>query len=469
MPELCEHVLAKGSRRGQPCGRRAPPAAEGAARCLCKAHEPFPLGALPVLVLHQIASYVKNVDVMLALPRVSRSLRAATSSPVLWDRFHAQVLDSQMSRAAVQFGLTARQKLRLVSSRGPWTCEACSAAFHAFPQNIPCFLCSKCASDIFVARQVLTESFAVGPDVLDGLRRSSVFLRADVQRALGGVTLEQHAAAVTADKRARVSASALANISRGPMQEALHRLCVDVGSLVSKSAHFRAIHVNTDVELCVVKVVRDVVSARIDAAIAVVFEGAPNFCRNDSPTLALAIEQASSSGCVDAIACIDRRKVASEVARTRNTRVLRARVAMVLEKTGVSSPCCKVLVASDDDEILARADGDRRILRIIGDRLMHAPGKHAGHEDARHRLWQAIEDVYVDRSDLLQERIAAGDLDGILDWFESRNARAEALVVEDVVGTHQTKEDVQACPLCRWKSRNKPVWKHMETAHQIRR
>ena len=154
---FCEYVITKGARLGQPCGRRAQNVAEDSARCLCKVHARFPLGMLPVLVLHKIASYVEDVDIMLALPRVSKSLHSATSDPVLWDRFyaqHAQVSSSASSAEA--FGLTARQKLRLAradASGGPWTCEWCSAAVNFFPWIIPCCLCPYCATNrIFIAR-----------------------------------------------------------------------------------------------------------------------------------------------------------------------------------------------------------------------------------------------------------------------------------------------------------------------------
>ncbi len=481
----CQHVFSKGARRGQPCGRRCTrPSAEGAARPLCREHEPFALDALPLLAMRAVAGGVASAEVLLALSRVSRAFHAATSDPALWDRFAARHR-AEPAEAAVEadFRLTPRQKLSLAIARKKelQPCESCSAEVARLPLDVPCCLCQPCVRFKFASREAL-RSFAVDPAVLVGLRGSekALYVRADVERALGR-TLGEHAAAVRAAKRARVMSAALSAFAQGPLPEALSAMDPDVERAVAASDAVRTLSAASDADACVAGAVDQVARSRNAAAVALLFAGHSASFLLGSPTLSLALKPAGRScvGCLDGIAGLSVPAVLAEAARCRNAKALKARVAAVVAATGLPAEALASLEPSDEvDAAAAAARHDEGILRTLGAQLMDAPGRFAGYEDARHRLWLMVETVYAEGTDALVRLIADGDLHGVVAWFTERNARAHAEIRRTVEVDLARVCPHCACPLCPWADRSQDirrkkaeqrVWAHMSGAHGVLR
>jgi hypothetical protein len=440
-------------------------------------HEPFRLGALPLLAMRRVADGVASADLLLALSRVSRALRAATSEPALWDKFCVALAPSSVADG---FRLTPRQKLSLARAQAQQRrgCESCSAEVAAFPSALPCCLCARCADARFVAREALTSAYAVAPAALEGLRHCGcLFVRADVERSLGR-TLEQHAAAVKAAKQAEVLSAALRALAKGPMPRVLASMDSDVERAMAASNAVTSMTAGSRVDACVARVLGQLKTSRIQAAVALVFGGHDRSLLHASTTLSQAVRRASVAGCLDDVAAVSIATVLSEAARSRNAGALKASIARVVAQTGLPARALASLRASDDlDPGAAKKKDDQAILGTIREQLMGAPGKFAGHEDARYALWCSIDAIYADGAELLESLISAGSLDDVVSWFAERNLRANLAIrgaVSASIASH-----FYACPLCIWSDHGggnnkvaaaaarQRVWEHLRSQHGL--
>ena len=274
------------------------------------------------------------------------------------------------------------------------------------------------------------------------------------------------------------------------MPEALSGMDHDVEAAIDASAKLSTVTATTDVEACAARVVDHIRQQRCQAAVSKVFfaslgepafpapvhgpaprtPGTAGFLQG-SATLACAVKEATRSGCLDCIASLSVETVVREASRSRNAAVLRASVARVAAETGLSVGALASIAAPDDlDPAVAKDAIDRAVLSAIRDDLTHAPGKFAGYADARHSLWLSIECIYADGADRLHKCVAEGSLDGVVEWFAERNARADSRV------RHAVATNGVACPLCTWciikhtQQRNitgQSLWTHVKHAHGV--
>ena len=464
----CQYEFTRGPRRGQECRKKSTDKSHGALK-LCRAHEPFPLDSLPLLALSNIAGRISKPDVLLALSYVSRSLSAATLDPTLWDKFYDIAM--RAGSVADDFSLTLRQKLNfaLDLAKSKNQCLSCMKA--EYSTRVPCFLCAECKNKIFIESRVVIRYYGVDPRDLEGLRESQGFmLRNDIERWIGW-TLEENLSRRVSQKRELVVKSALSMLAKGPLPAALSAVVeFDVEKTMSSSAVVKSITVLSPDDECIKALVNEVMNSRISQSLEIVLPGYKDFLPSSS-TLAKAIKESKESHSLDGISSLPISTVVRESAVERNSLSLRKIINTLVAETGISFNVESLSPSDSLDSKIADTLHKKCVLeKITREMLLDAPGKFAGHEDARHRLYVSIDDVYSHESDTL---LNSHELDDIIAWFSARNSNANREICK-----YMRLMNCQTCPLCTWcmsrkkrkhaqQNQEQLVWIHLREKHGV--